>query len=344
VSKLTDLLPLRGLKLKTLSLRDTRVADLTPLQGMPLTRLALSGTRVADISPLKGMPLESLDLWRTPVADVSPLKGAPLTHLNVGVTKVRDLTPLRGMKLVSLSLQKTTVTDLSPLKGMPLKVIQGEFQPERDIAILREITTLETINLKPAAEFFKGGNAGATTTPVEEAWIKEVAKLAPDKQVEAVAAKLKERNPGFDGKVGHDIRGGAVFSISFSADQITDISPVRALTGLKHFSCFGSRLVSGRLADLSPLAGLPLTHVGVAATRVSDLTPLKGMPLVVLNVEHTQVTDLSPVKDMPLKVLVCPFKPERDAALLRSIKTLEKINTKPAAEFWKNVDAKGPDK
>jgi hypothetical protein len=31
-----------------------------------------------------------------------------------------------------------------------------------------------------------------------------------------------------------------------------------------------------------------------------------------------------------------------DTEILRSIKTLEKINNKPAAEFWKEVDAKKP--
>ena len=45
---------------------------------------------------------------------------------------------------------------------------------------------------------------------------------------------------------------------------------------------------------------------------------------------------------MPLKDLRCDFKPERDAEILRSIKTLETINDKPAEEFWKEVDAKKP--
>jgi hypothetical protein len=47
---------------------------------------------------------------------------------------------------------------------------------------------------------------------------------------------------------------------------------------------------------------------------------------------------------MPLKELRCDFKPERDADILRSIKTLEKINDKPAAEFWKAVDATKADR
>jgi hypothetical protein len=43
---------------------------------------------------------------------------------------------------------------------------------------------------------------------------------------------------------------------------------------------------------------------------------------------------------MPLEEIRCDFKPERDADILRSIKTLEKINDKPAAEFWKEADTR----
>jgi len=47
---------------------------------------------------------------------------------------------------------------------------------------------------------------------------------------------------------------------------------------------------------------------------------------------------------MPLTELKCDFKPERDADILRCVKTLEKINDKPAAQFWKEVDAKAANK
>jgi hypothetical protein len=45
---------------------------------------------------------------------------------------------------------------------------------------------------------------------------------------------------------------------------------------------------------------------------------------------------------MPLKKLWCDFLPARDAALLRSLKTLVTINNKPAAEFWKMVEPMKP--
>jgi hypothetical protein len=45
---------------------------------------------------------------------------------------------------------------------------------------------------------------------------------------------------------------------------------------------------------------------------------------------------------MPLKEILCTFNKGRDADILRSLKTLERINGKSAAEFWKEVDQKKP--
>jgi hypothetical protein len=47
---------------------------------------------------------------------------------------------------------------------------------------------------------------------------------------------------------------------------------------------------------------------------------------------------------MPLKKVWVTFKPQRDTQILRSLKTLETINDKPVAEFWKEVEAGLPNK
>jgi hypothetical protein len=54
-----------------------------------------------------------------------------------------------------------------------------------------------------------------------------------------------------------------------------------------------------------------------------------------LYIYRTKVTDLSPLKGLPLKQLCLDFRPERDAAVLRSLTGLEQINEMPASEFWK---------
>ena len=98
-----------------------------------------------------------------------------------------------------------------------------------------------------------------------------------------------------------------------------------------------------QVSDLSPLKDMKLTSLGIDHTRVTDLSPLKQMPLAELwCARNPQLSDLSPLKGLPLKRLTCDFEPGRDTEILRSIKTLETINEKPAAEFWKDMDAKKP--
>jgi hypothetical protein len=199
------------------------------------------------------------------------------------------------MKLKTLSLPPQ-VTDLSPLKGMPLEELGLTFSPWRDTELLHSLKTLKKINGKPAAEFWKEAEARQAAF---EAWVQRVQRLRSEKQVEAVAAKLKELNPGFDGKMRHEVEGNTVVKLELWTDAVTDISPVRALTGLKKLACRGSAPGRGKL---------------------SDLWPLKGMSL---------------------KELWCDLQRERDAALLRSLKTLERINGTAATQFWKEVAAGG---
>jgi Leucine-rich repeat (LRR) protein len=176
-------------ELKSLSLWATKVSDAglahfkdskelthlylngTQVDGSGLAHLAgcknltvadLQGTQVGDagLAHLKDYKsLTQLNLWDTKVSDagLAHVKDCKsLTHLNLEGTKVSDLSPLRGLKLTTLYCRGTKVTDLSPLKGMPLKELHCDFKPERDAAILRSIRTLETINGRPARDFWKG--------------------------------------------------------------------------------------------------------------------------------------------------------------------------------------------
>jgi tRNA A-37 threonylcarbamoyl transferase component Bud32 len=136
-----------------------------------------------------------------------------------------------------------------------------------------------------------------------EAWAKSVAGLPPDQQVEAVARRLKKLNPGFGGKVTPTIDYGVVSGLEFKTDEVADISPVRALTGLVSLDCPGTYPKKGKLSDLTPLRGLHLTRLGCEENPVADLSPLRGMPLTNLTAGDTRVSDLSPLRGMRLKGL-----------------------------------------
>ena len=104
--------------------------------------------------------------------------------------------------------------------------------------------------------------------PAFKQWQKGVAALPAEQQVEAVAQKLVELNPEFDGKfTGYfpkstlQIENGVVTEFGFLSDNVTDITPVRALRGLNSLSCEGSGWPRSPLSDLSPLKGMRLVRL-----------------------------------------------------------------------------------
>jgi Leucine-rich repeat (LRR) protein len=136
--RLSDLTPLRGLRLRLLACNESQVSDLEPLRGMPLEYLHCRGTRVDSLSPLEGMKLVSLTIQETPVSDLSPLRGMPLKWLDLAeVRGVTDLVPLEGMPLEYLNLTGAALGNLNSvrsLKSLEFLIVDGT-----------RITTLEPL-------------------------------------------------------------------------------------------------------------------------------------------------------------------------------------------------------
>ncbi len=281
--KVSDLSPLAGLKLATFNFGLTQVSDLSPLSGMPLTKMICVGTQVSDLSPLRGMPLTSLYCSETPVSDLSPLQGMNFTNFSItpkNITKGMDT--IRKMK---------TLKVLGSGVGDKNKFPPDEFWKKYD-----------------AGEF---GKPDATwNTPAFQQWVKATQALPAEQQIEAVSKKLMELNPGFDGKMtGFDwrappkIENGVVTEIGVNSDKVSEISPVRALVGLKGLKCDGSNHQSGTLSDLSPLKGMHLERLTCGYSKVGDLSPLQGMPLNYLACAGAKAADLRPLEGMALTAL-----------------------------------------
>jgi hypothetical protein len=140
-----------------------------------------------------------------------------------------------------------------------------------------------------------------------------------------------------------------VKELTLSTLFITDISPVRVLDRLEKLSCFGQTSAGpySRFVDLMPLAGMKLKELNLGYNQnLQDLSPLKDVPLENLHLWGTGVADLTPLARMPLRGIGLNagwerrMADERYGGVLRSLRSLEKINDKPAAEFWKQVDGK----
>ena len=335
MTQVSDLTPLRGMLLTELDCGQTQVPDLTPLSGMPLKSLSCGQTQVSDLTPLSGMPLTSLACEQTQVSDLTPLKGLKLTVLNCKNTQVFDLTPLSGMPLTHLTIHGTQVFDLSPLEGMTLNEFTFTAKNiTQGLDVVRQMTRIHAIGLDdlhrlPPDKFWTKYDNSTFGKPITKfnnsvfkQWVEEVAALPAEKQLEAVSKKLQELNPDFDGKETHKIEDGVLTELQFVTDNVEDISPVRALPGLKNLTCAGTN-GDGKLSDLSPLRGMLLTALNIEDTQVSDLSPIKDMPLTFLRCKCTRVSQLLPLQGMSLTNLDCDFTLVSDLSPLKGLRLRE---------------------
>ncbi len=248
----------------------------------------LQGFEDAFLNQLAAMPAERqvflLTVWlkeRNPGFDGNfkyKIDDGMVTSLELPSPLVQDLTPLRALTNLRTLTCRTTVG--------------YDNNAERDVAVLRSLEALETINGKPVAEFWK--EVKARQADFQE-FLRVVPALTAEQQVAAVTARLIEHNPGLEVGVQPRIERGLVTELSVG--NATDLSPLRALVGMKALD------YSGPLTDLSPLKGMKLTSLTLNGTHLRDLSPLKGMKLRSLTVNSTHLRDLSPLQGMPLTSL-----------------------------------------
>jgi eukaryotic-like serine/threonine-protein kinase len=381
--EVTDISPVRALpELEILVCRGSapsrgRLVDLSPVRTLrSLVYLDCSANQIQDLQPLKGLALRELVVWANPVSDISAVRTLPLTMFDIDYTYVSDLTPLRGMPLMRLQVKARYIADLSPLEGLPLMEIKCDFRPYRFAQTLRRISTLRTINEKPAGEFWKEHD---TRQAALDEWIARTTALSAEQQVEQVTAKFQELNPEFKDRIYPTIEEGKIVKLMVFVNKVTDISPVRALTELKYLTvrsgnseraqffdldpirdlkleyleCGGTSVaeltaLAGSsirvlscwgtwVQDLAPLKGLPIFFIDCRSSAVSSLSPLRGIAINQLYARDCAISDFSPLRDLPLRIVEADFDLARDADILRSIKSLQQINGKPTEEFWKTM-------
>jgi serine/threonine-protein kinase len=316
----TDISPVRALEgLRALKCPggDPRIvgklSDLSPIRGMKLVLLECSGTSVWDLSPLEGSSISVLFCNSTPLVDLTPIVRLRLATFKCERTSVSDVSPLKicdSLKLLSVKQTKVSAAQVAALQtALPNCKIEWD-----DPANPKTPEPAASIKL-------------FMHDPAFQAWVKATQALSAEQQIEAVSKKLVELNPGFDGKLaGYDIKGspkienGVVSELGFTSNDVMDISPVTVFVGLKSLNCSGRN--GSNLIDLSPLRGMRLTVLNINGTRASDISPLTGMQLTAIAVSSTQVSDLSPLKGMPLQLVRCNNTPISDLSPLHDCKGL----------------------
>ena len=118
---IADLSILRGAKtISRLYIAYTAVSDLSPLRGMKVVYLRISNTNVTDLSPLKGTSITNLTMSAVNVRDLTPLVGLPLRVLNMPeCMQITDLSPLVNIESLETVILPPNAKNVEVLRKLP---------------------------------------------------------------------------------------------------------------------------------------------------------------------------------------------------------------------------------
>ncbi|HBI41354.1 MAG TPA: hypothetical protein DDY78_00665 [Planctomycetales bacterium] len=294
------------------------------IEDADVTELRINTDKVTDVSPIRVFnALRVLDC-----------SGSPTPDWKRGNGLLADLTPLKGMDfshLLELNLNWTKVDDagLAYFKDCKnLRNIQLFHTPVSDagLAHFKDCKNLTQLCLW-----------GEKVSDVGVAYFKDCKDLT--------WLKLESTQVSDAGLV-HFKDCKSLADLNLSSTKVTDagLSNFKDCENLSTLWLNDTQVSDAGLAHFKGCDNL--TNVGLANTSITEtgLAQFKDRKnLINLNIRGTKVTDLSLLKGLPLKSLICDFNADRDAEILRSIKTLETINGKPMKEFWKEVEGPAKD-
>ena len=242
------------------------------------------------------------------------------------VVELDDNIPAEAAKNLKIEIAGNgQVKVIDVVAGWTIDIVEGKYQAklaggtdqfqleQNQVTVTRGEQAILRISIKPPGDKLPPAEQASVTpaaptaatrtwqpTPQQQAFFDHVAKLPAEQQAKAVADKLKEVNPGLDGKMEHKIKDGHVESFTCRSVQLADIWPIRALSRLRTLSCGGQPTSRAKFFDLSPLQGMALEVLDCNGSSVADLSSLRGMPLTYLNCHATSISDLSPLRGAPL--------------------------------------------
>ncbi|HZZ79318.1 MAG TPA: protein kinase [Gemmataceae bacterium] len=360
--RLEDISALEGMPLESIFLTGCkRLQDLSPLKGMPFNRLEIQGCeKIKSLAALKGMPLGLLLMNNcSSIADLEPLRGGRLNHLEMAnCPLIADLSPLKDMQLARLEFSGCTglkslnglqgqplgkmnlvglanLENIDALKGMPL----GEFQVD-DCPKLQNLDALQSMQLYrceirncPNLSDIRGLGGKRNYHILNIANCPKIEDLSPLAGIPMQELTLhglqKLTSLSF-------LDGSSLQSLNLDGcGKLTDLTMATKANGLK--AVIVARCPA--FTDLTPLSGLKLASLNIDSTAVKNLAPLRGIPLQQLGMRGcADLHDLSPLAGMSLVEVTLPPEVTKGMEGMRAMKTLQRIDTRPADQFWQEWD------
>jgi eukaryotic-like serine/threonine-protein kinase len=370
----TDFSPVAACKaLRLFSAWNSSMTDLAPLRGLRLENLYISGTEVHDLSALAGMPLEDIYFDLTPVTDITPLQHIPTLKcviLPEEAEKIEALKKLPNLLRLSFSFNpkvpgpsrtaaefwKTWDGDVPCVLALRRDGVKFSTHRRTDGGLS---VSIDDPNFKDLA-VFRGANLASLTltgtsvrdlTPLAGLPLKNlqlrrnpVSDLSPLAGCALEELRVKDMPVTDISVLSRAPLCDSLTTLWLEELKVSDFSPVAACKGLTVFSA-----ISSSIADLAPLRGLRLKTLIVAHTKAHDLSAVSGMPLEELLFDFTAVTDITPLQNISSLKRVMLSESVEKVETLRKLPNLQHISyfwdlkarvpSMTAAEFWKSFDA-----
>lgn len=325
---LSDLSILRGAPISELSLDSCRVTDLSPIKDLRLRSLNLSGNPVENLASLQGMLLEELTLARTNVADLSPLVGLPLKNLYLqGCRNVADVSVIASISTLEKVTVPTMARNIELLRKLPkLTMLDYEVAEQypyapastaeafwNDLATNHWLSHLRESGIEINA--LKKLPDRTWYVDLENSTIRDLAFLKG-----APISKLWLGNTGVSDLT--PLSDMVLTELRLYHTQVTDLSPLKGMP-INYLHLSGTRIT-----DISALREMPLVTLRMHdCFHLIDLQPLSGIATlrnVTLPPRFKNIESLRALSDLEL----IGFKENADY-----------FPDMTAAEFWKEFDA-----
>lgn len=135
--------------LRTLVLDGQQITDLSPLEGLPLESLSLCDNPISDLTVAASLTnLKFLAIEETDVTDLSPLGELDaLTELDIGTIPAADLDSIAGTNIEYLVMNAVPAEHYEALYTLPLKKLVMHSYSADDIDTVSQILTLEQLTI-----------------------------------------------------------------------------------------------------------------------------------------------------------------------------------------------------
>ncbi len=312
--------------LATLDLIGNNISDISPLKGLKLRSLDLSYNHIEDISSLSTMTsLTSLNLSHNNISDITPLASlSALRILNLSSNNIKDINVIKNLKnLESLDLSSNHISDVTPIEGLGQSILSLDISynpiPFSQLKFIENWTQLHNLgmsgfNLDSSQITFVsrfsslrsldlGFNRLTNITPL--------ASLTGLRELFLYSNMIKDISPLANLKNLEWLNAGA--------NMISNLSPLQNLTHLKFLD-----LEINKISDISPLVNLSnleilnlnfnkinlkytpsfdnmlhLIWLMLNSNDISDFTIISTAPdLWILDISSNDISDISPLGTM----------------------------------------------